>query len=354
MPEWGCPVAPRSTPFPVAVPGRALQFRALPGTAVRKGAERQQLLQWLYRTQPSPDPPALSSGGAAAVQREPEEMQLHGRAGGGAGYSVPFSTAVPRRALNRRALPGTTAGKGAKHVATGQTHARSTSSTAVLPPDLYSGRAAVQMEETLRGRAGGGTAVPEDLLAAPHSAPPVSFRYAVPAINILLTNTAVTLKPVIMQGTAFSHMEWKSINCMKKLVQIQSDIIFLSKCKQMDIVPKGLKSFLVSINIFWTSAEQLLSMVVSQPASTLSETMMLDPDIESDLHSWRSHQVRQGSGCRLFNRCVDFQAQTGAWALELCKVGGSRSLGSSQSPEVYTTVNQLHKQISWHRPATGV
>nr|XP_048688123.1 uncharacterized protein LOC125627729 [Caretta caretta] len=36
-------------------------------------------------------------------------------------------------------------------------------------------------------------------------------------------------------------MEWKSINCMKKLVQIQTDIIFLSKCKQMDIVPKGLK-----------------------------------------------------------------------------------------------------------------
>ncbi|EMP31008.1 DnaJ like protein subfamily C member 22 [Chelonia mydas] len=36
-------------------------------------------------------------------------------------------------------------------------------------------------------------------------------------------------------------MEWKSINCMKKLVQIQTDIIFLSKCKRMDIVPKGLK-----------------------------------------------------------------------------------------------------------------
>ncbi|CAM4659574.1 unnamed protein product [Lepidochelys olivacea] len=44
-----------------------------------------------------------------------------------------------------------------------------------------------------------------------------------------------------MQGTAFSRMEWKSINCMKKFVQIQTDIIFLSKCKQMDIVPKGLK-----------------------------------------------------------------------------------------------------------------
>ncbi|EMP25218.1 hypothetical protein UY3_17719 [Chelonia mydas] len=57
----------------------------------------------------------------------------------------------------------------------------------------------------------------------------------------MATNTAVTLKPVIMQGTAFSRMEWKSINCMKKLVQIQTDIIFLSKCKQMDIVPKGLK-----------------------------------------------------------------------------------------------------------------
>ncbi|EMP41034.1 hypothetical protein UY3_01728 [Chelonia mydas] len=52
---------------------------------------------------------------------------------------------------------------------------------------------------------------------------------------------AATLKPVIMQGTAFSSMEWKSINCMKKLVQMQTDIIFLSKCKQMDIVPKGLK-----------------------------------------------------------------------------------------------------------------
>ncbi|EMP25145.1 hypothetical protein UY3_17826, partial [Chelonia mydas] len=58
------------------------------------------------------------------------------------------------------------------------------------------------------------------------------------------TNTAVTLKPVIMQGTAFNRMEWKSINCMKKLVQIQTDIIFLSKCKQMDIVPKGLKILL--------------------------------------------------------------------------------------------------------------
>ncbi|CAM5148464.1 unnamed protein product [Eretmochelys imbricata] len=59
--------------------------------------------------------------------------------------------------------------------------------------------------------------------------------------GFLGTNSAVTLKPVIMQGTAFSRMEWKSINCMKKLVQIQTDIIFLSKCKQMDIVPKGLK-----------------------------------------------------------------------------------------------------------------
>ncbi|EMP38698.1 LAG1 longevity assurance like protein 6 [Chelonia mydas] len=45
----------------------------------------------------------------------------------------------------------------------------------------------------------------------------------------------------VLRGTAFSRMEWKSINCMKKLVQIQTDIIFLSKCKQMDIVPKGLK-----------------------------------------------------------------------------------------------------------------
>ncbi|EMP25929.1 hypothetical protein UY3_16925 [Chelonia mydas] len=50
-----------------------------------------------------------------------------------------------------------------------------------------------------------------------------------------------TLKPVIMQGTEFSRMEWKSINFMKKLVQIQTDIIFLFKCKQMDIIPKGLK-----------------------------------------------------------------------------------------------------------------
>ncbi|EMP40791.1 hypothetical protein UY3_01917 [Chelonia mydas] len=37
-----------------------------------------------------------------------------------------------------------------------------------------------------------------------------------------------------------------SINCMTKLVQIQTDIIFLSKCKQMDIVPKGLKTFLLN------------------------------------------------------------------------------------------------------------
>ncbi|CAM5112749.1 unnamed protein product [Eretmochelys imbricata] len=64
---------------------------------------------------------------------------------------------------------------------------------------------------------------------------------AVSMLADVLTNTAVTLKPVIMQGTAFSRMEWKSINCMKKLAQIQTDIIFLSKCKQMDIVPKGLK-----------------------------------------------------------------------------------------------------------------
>ncbi|EMP39395.1 hypothetical protein UY3_03397 [Chelonia mydas] len=53
---------------------------------------------------------------------------------------------------------------------------------------------------------------------------------------------AATLKPVIMQGTEFNRMEWKSINFMKKLVQIQTGIIFLSKCKQMDIIPKGLKS----------------------------------------------------------------------------------------------------------------
>ncbi|EMP27600.1 hypothetical protein UY3_15288 [Chelonia mydas] len=59
--------------------------------------------------------------------------------------------------------------------------------------------------------------------------------------NYQRTNTAATLKPVIMQGTEFSRMEWKSINFMKKLVQIQTDIIFLSKCKQMDITPKGLK-----------------------------------------------------------------------------------------------------------------
>ncbi|EMP25310.1 Zinc finger MYM-type protein 1 [Chelonia mydas] len=56
------------------------------------------------------------------------------------------------------------------------------------------------------------------------------------------TNTATPLKPVTMQGTEFSHMKWKSINFMKKLVQIQTDIIFLSKCKQMDIIPKGLKA----------------------------------------------------------------------------------------------------------------
>ncbi|EMP41287.1 Killer cell lectin-like receptor subfamily B member 1C [Chelonia mydas] len=42
-------------------------------------------------------------------------------------------------------------------------------------------------------------------------------------------------------------MEWKSINFMKKLIQIQTDIIFLSKCKQMDIIPKGLKWHLAQI-----------------------------------------------------------------------------------------------------------
>ncbi|XP_065436167.1 kinesin-like protein KIF21B isoform X4 [Chrysemys picta bellii] len=47
-----------------------------------------------------------------------------------------------------------------------------------------------------------------------------------------------------MQGTAFSRMEWKSINLMKKLVQIQTNIIFLSKCKQMDLIPKGLKGLI--------------------------------------------------------------------------------------------------------------
>ncbi|EMP40265.1 hypothetical protein UY3_02428 [Chelonia mydas] len=40
-------------------------------------------------------------------------------------------------------------------------------------------------------------------------------------------------------------MEWKSIDFMKKLIQIQTDIIFLSKCKQMDIIPKGLKSLVL-------------------------------------------------------------------------------------------------------------
>ncbi|EMP39354.1 hypothetical protein UY3_03406 [Chelonia mydas] len=33
---------------------------------------------------------------------------------------------------------------------------------------------------------------------------------------LIQTNTAATLKPVIMQGTEFSRMEWKSINFMKK------------------------------------------------------------------------------------------------------------------------------------------
>ncbi|EMP41336.1 hypothetical protein UY3_01438 [Chelonia mydas] len=44
-----------------------------------------------------------------------------------------------------------------------------------------------------------------------------------------------------MQGTALSRVEWKSINLMKKLAQVQTDIIFLSKCKWMDIMPNGLK-----------------------------------------------------------------------------------------------------------------
>ncbi|EMP28924.1 Serine/threonine-protein kinase Nek1 [Chelonia mydas] len=60
------------------------------------------------------------------------------------------------------------------------------------------------------------------------------------------TNTAATLKPVIMKGAEFSCMEWKSINFMKKLIQIQTDI-FLSKCKQMDIVRKGLKEYLARL-----------------------------------------------------------------------------------------------------------
>ncbi|EMP26997.1 hypothetical protein UY3_15905 [Chelonia mydas] len=58
---------------------------------------------------------------------------------------------------------------------------------------------------------------------------------------VLQTNMATSLKPVTMQGTEFSRMKWKSINLMKKLMQTQADI-FLSKCKQMDIMPKGLKN----------------------------------------------------------------------------------------------------------------
>ncbi|EMP32614.1 hypothetical protein UY3_10260 [Chelonia mydas] len=46
-----------------------------------------------------------------------------------------------------------------------------------------------------------------------------------------------------MQGTEFSRMKWKCINFMEKLVQIQTDIIFLSKCKHMDIIPKGVKCY---------------------------------------------------------------------------------------------------------------
>ncbi|EMP32681.1 hypothetical protein UY3_10171 [Chelonia mydas] len=71
-------------------------------------------------------------------------------------------------------------------------------------------------------------------------------RRDIPAVSRKLpeTNTAAILKPVIMQGTEFSCMEWKSINFMKKLIQIQTDIIFLSKCKQMDIIPKGLKNII--------------------------------------------------------------------------------------------------------------
>ncbi|EMP24980.1 hypothetical protein UY3_17948 [Chelonia mydas] len=71
--------------------------------------------------------------------------------------------------------------------------------------------------------------------------PGLGVRRDHPVVYLRLTNTAATLKPVIMQGTEFSRMEWKSINFMKKLIQIQTDIIFLSKCKQMDIIPKGLK-----------------------------------------------------------------------------------------------------------------
>ncbi|EMP34852.1 hypothetical protein UY3_07989 [Chelonia mydas] len=44
-----------------------------------------------------------------------------------------------------------------------------------------------------------------------------------------------------MQGTEFSRMEWKSINLIKKLAQIQTDVICRSKRKQMDIIPNGLK-----------------------------------------------------------------------------------------------------------------
>ncbi|XP_065271269.1 olfactory receptor 10A2-like [Emys orbicularis] len=44
-----------------------------------------------------------------------------------------------------------------------------------------------------------------------------------------------------MQGTAFSRMEWKSINLMKKLAQVQTAISFLPKCKWMDIISNGLK-----------------------------------------------------------------------------------------------------------------
>ncbi|KAH1172334.1 hypothetical protein KIL84_007952 [Mauremys mutica] len=92
--------------------------------------------------------------------------------------------AGPRRTLNRRALLGTAVGKGAECGATRQPHTSSSSGTAVLPPALSSGGAALRPEETLHERAGSSTAAPEVLQAWGHCTfCSSSVRYT---INILL------------------------------------------------------------------------------------------------------------------------------------------------------------------------
>ena len=41
--------------------------------------------------------------------------------------------------------------------------------------------------------------------------------------------------------TIFSRKKWRLLNATKKLDQVRSDTYFMPKCKQMVVIPKGLK-----------------------------------------------------------------------------------------------------------------